>query len=103
MIGQHEGLPNITASATNGFVDNYLNFALRNLKGALRMGNQVPKSIYSDASPDSEGRYNYDVELIIDASKGETKKDGTYINDVYGKSDHLQTNNITVKYWKRIA
>ena len=40
---------------------------------------------------------------LFDASKGETKVDGTYKNDVYGKSDHLQTNNITFKYWKRIA
>ena len=55
------------------------------------------------SEPLTRGDYFYDMELIIDASKGETKKDGTYINDVYGKSDHLQTNNITVKYWKRIA
>lgn len=103
MIGQHEGLPNITASATNGYVDNYLNSALRNLKGALRPGGSVPKSMYTGANATSLGNYTNDQELIIDASKGETKKDGTYINDVYGKSDHLQTNNITVKYWKRIA
>ena len=89
MIGQHEGLPNITASATNGYVDNYLNTALRNLKGALRSGGLVPRSVYTNVYPTSEGTYYNDVELIIDASKGETKKDGTYINDVYGKSDHL--------------
>ena len=41
--------------------------------------------------------------IIFDASKGEKKRNGTYKNDVYGKSDHLQTNNITFKYWKRIA
>lgn len=103
MIGQHEGLPNITASATNGYVDHHLNSALRNLKGALCPGHLVPKSIYSDVAPTKLGNYYNDKELIIDASKGETKKDGTYINDVYGKSDHLQTNNISVKYWKRIA
>ena len=103
LIGQHEGLPNITASATNGFVDNGLHTALRNLKGALRHGGEVPKSVYTHSDPSSQGNYHYDLGLIIDASNGETKKDGTYINDVYGKSDHLQTNNITVKYWKRIA
>ena len=103
LIGQHEGLPNITASATNGYVDNHLRTALRNLKGALRPGGSVPKSMYTAADPIALGTYHNDEKLIIDASKGETKKDGTYINDVYGKSDHLQTNNITVKYWKRIA
>lgn len=46
--------------------------------------------------------FNYGF-INLDASKGETKVDGTFKNDVYGKSDHLQTNNITVKYWKRIA
>ena len=102
LIGQHEGLPNITASATNGFVDHSLHTALRNLKGALCSGGLVPKSSYSDAPPASSGGYYHDEALIIDASEGETKTDGTYINDVYGKSDHLQTNNITVKYWKRI-
>ena len=103
MIGQHEGLPNITASATNGYVNNNLDPALRNLKGALSPGGHVPKYRYTDAGVASLGSYYNDISLIIDASKGETKTDGTYINDVYGKSDHLQTNNITVKYWKRIA
>ena len=103
LIGQHEGLPNITASATNGYVNNNLDSALRNLKGALSSGGYVPKSRYTDAGVTSLGSYYNDISLIIDASKGETKTDGTYINDVYGKSDHLQTNNITVKYWKRIA
>ena len=103
LIGQHEGLPNIRGSATNSCVDNRLHTALRNLKGALCSGDSLPKSMYTSSEPSILGNYHYDMELIIDASKGETKKDGTYINDVYGKSDHLQTNNITVKYWKRIA
>ena len=65
------------------------------VKVHLLLRNQTLASSYGDS-------FNYGYNNF-DASKGETKVDGTFKNDVYGKSDHLQTNNITIKYWKRIA
>ena len=88
LIGQHEGLPNIIGKV--GII--YGN----NSEGALifkKLG--VTSNAYGDSFD-----YGY---INLDASKGETKVDGTFKNDVYGKSDHLQTNNITFKYLKRIA
>ena len=96
------GLPNITASATNGFVDHNLHTALRNLKGALRTGGALPKSVYTSAPPDSKGYYYNDVKLVIDASKGETKTDGTLKtadeHHVYGTSDTVQPPAVCVNY-----
>ena len=100
---QPEGLPNITASARNGYVDYNLNTALRTLKGAFKDGKSLPKSVYTNASPSSAGYYTNDASLTFDASKGETKTDGTLKNDVYGKSDHVTPYNISFHMWKRIS
>lgn len=96
------GLPNITASARNGFVDYNLNPALRSLKGALNEGSTLPKTVYTSASPSSAGSYHHDRSLIIDASKGETKTDGTLKtadeHHVYGASDTVQPPAVCVNY-----
>lgn len=100
---QPEGLPNITASARNGHVDYNLNTALRTLKGAFKSGENLPKSVYTSAPTSSLGNYHSDSSLIFDASKGETKTDGTFKNDVYGKSDHVTPYNVSFHMWKRIS
>ena len=96
------GLPNITASATNGYVNNWLQAALRNLEGALCYGDTVPRTAYTRADATSGGGYNHDETLIIDASKGETKKDGTRKTDnehhVYGASDTVQPPAVCVNF-----
>lgn len=75
-----------------------LNFWGYSLKGAFYRSSEVLS--YKIFIEESDGRIG---NTLFDAALGETKIDRTYKNDVYGKSDHLQTNNITVKYWKRIA
>ena len=96
------GLPNITASATNGYVNNHLQAALRGLEGALCYGGTVPRTAYTRADATSGGGYNHDETLIIDASKGETKKDGTRKTDnehhVYGASDTVQPPAVCVNF-----
>lgn len=96
------GLPNITASARNGFVDNSLNPALRTLKGAFKSGESLPKTVYARTDPTSAGSYNYDVSLTFDASKGETKTDGTLKTSnehhVYGASDTVQPPAVAINY-----
>ena len=96
------GLPNITASATNGYVNNHLQAALRGLEGALCYGDTVPRTAYTRADATSGGGYNHDETLIIDASKGETKKDGTRKTDnehhVYGASDTVQPPAVCVNF-----
>lgn len=63
----------------------------------------TPKVINNNATNSGSQYDRTFTNIIFDASKDEKKRNGTYKNDVYGKSDHLQTNNITIKYWKRIA
>ena len=96
------GLPNITASARNSFVDYNLNPALRDLKGALKEGSSLPKTHYTEAKISSEGIYHADRSLIIDASKGETKTDGTLKtadeHHVYGASDTVQPPAVAINY-----
>ena len=96
------GLPNITASATNGYVNNRLQAALRGLEGALCYGDTVPRTAYTRADATSGGGYNHDETLIIDASKGETKKDGTRKtaneHHVYGASDTVQPPAVCVNF-----
>ena len=40
---------------------------------------------------------------VFNASSGERKINGTYKNDVYGKSDHVTTYNSAIQIWKRIS
>ena len=96
------GLPNITASARNGFVDWYLTPALRTLKGAFSKGNSLPKTIYTSAEPSHDGSYTYDESIDFIASNGETKTDGTLKtvdeHHVYGSSDTVQPPAVAVNY-----
>lgn len=98
LIGQHEGLPNITGKIQNKASVYSFNWTGSEGDGAFEALDMALNSVDSrvQSSPSPRG-------YKINASKGETKADGTLKNDVYGKSDHLQTNNITVKYWKRVA
>lgn len=91
LIGQHEGLPDILGTFGVVLLTNYVKAG-----GAFRnIGNTKGGGVNQDI--------NYRSDIIFKASYGETKTDGNYKNDVYGKSDHLQTSNITVRYWKRTA
>lgn len=89
LIGQCEGLPNITGNM-----------------GWTSYGYVTPNGAFFKNKESSADRDNYSEGfegIGFDAALGETKIDGTYKNDVYGKSDHLQTNNIILRYWKRMA
>lgn len=96
------GLPNITGSARNGCVDNNTQTALRDLKGAFKSGEPLPKSTYTNADPASAGYYYNDSSLTFDASKGETKTDGTLKTEtehhVYGASDTVQPPAVAINY-----
>ena len=90
LIGQHEGLPDIVGEFGTVMLVNFVktNGAFRNL-GITEGGEPVMKNNRSN--------------IIFKASYGEIKRSGNIKNDVYGKSDHLQPSNITVRYWKRTA
>lgn len=107
LIGQLEGLPNITASARIRFMTNYLHPALDNLTAAFSFGPNLPKSVYSGSSPMDGGSYTYDHSMIFDASKGETKTDNSLKTDsehkVYGSSNHVTPFNLSIKVWQRIS
>ena len=92
LIGQHEGLPDIRGL-----------FNVYTWGGGDCFGGFTSEVIGNNATEDGSEYDRTFTNIIFDASKGEKKRNGTYKNDVYGKSDHLQTNNITFKYWKRIA
>ena len=95
LIGQTEGLPNITGTYTTwgGLV--------QSRTGAFeKYGDSIKASEYSggdDTSP----------RVIFDASLGETKTNGTLKtgseHKVYGSSDHVTPYNATIKVWQRIS
>ena len=91
LIGQHEGLPDIAGSFGAVILTNYV------------IASGVFKNIDSTKGGEVAQDKNYRSNIRFKASNGEIKTNGNNKNDVYGKSDHLQTNNITVRYWKRTA
>lgn len=91
LIGQHEGSPDILGSFGVVLLTNFVSAS-----GAFR-------NINSTKGGEVVQNNNYRSNISFKASKGEIKKNANFKNDVYGKSDHLQTSNITVRYWKRTA
>lgn len=86
-ITQNEGIPNIRGvlgAMQNGVYD-----------GAFKRGKYQNNWSYDT------GNNHYNVNF--NAADGETKTDGTYKNDVYGKSDHVTTYNSAIQIWRRIS
>ena len=90
-IGQSAGVPNIT-----GEFDPWSYNTFTNPTGAF---SQIANNVLSY---DSTGIY-LGARFKFDASKGERKINGTLKNDVFGKSNRVQVDNITIRYWKRIS
>ena len=96
LIGQNEGLPNITG--TVGII--------RHQGGAF-----FKDGPWAGERVGSGGSYveimNGNVRNDFDASKGETKTDGSLKTNntekVYGKSNHVTPCNATIKVWQRIS
>lgn len=85
-LSQTEGLPNIKGK----------------MKGATGDYSEAFK-ITSNQVGSYGGTSTKFYEVDFDASKGETKMDGTIQNDVYGNSDHVTPANALIKIWKRTA
>ena len=83
------GLPNITASARNSYVNYNLVPALRDLSGAFNYGPALPKTSYTDASSSSGGYYYNDTSIIFNAASS---------NSIYGNSNTVQPPAICVNY-----
>lgn len=95
LIGQSEGLPNITGSFIHSSVRSHNN------NGAFT-------GFYGNTSANVGGDYyDYDVGSTFNASKGEIKTDGTLKTAdeflVYGNSNHVTPCNATIKVWQRIS
>lgn len=95
-------MPNIIGSYRGG-QDGVKNINVLETTGAF-YGDDY-KSSKDDTSNDRNTTYN--KLLKLDASRGETKKDGTLKTadeyHVYGKSDHVTTYNSAIQIWKRIS
>ena len=83
------GLPNITASARNQYVDWNLTPALNNLGGAFCYGGTLPKSHYTGGNATSNGNYHNDELIVFNASLS---------NSIYGKSTTVQPRALCVNY-----
>ena len=83
------GLPNITASARNSYVNYNLVPALRDLSGAFNYGPALPKTSYTDTSSSSGGHYYNDTSIIFNAASS---------NSIYGNSNTVQPPAICVNY-----
>ena len=82
MIGQNEGLPNITGS----FVPWGYRWSL-NPQGAFSQSKDNAPA-YEETGAD------WGSQIEFDASRS---------NGIYGASNHVTTVNLTIKYWKRTA
>lgn len=92
LIGQNAGLPNITGridASNTAFIGKG---AFKTIDGSVLAGTDVVNN---------PGSFEFN------ASLGETKTNGTLKETsdyhVYGKSDTVITQNITVRYWKRVS
>ena len=85
------GLPNITSTTT-------LRWLSGTTTGALSLS-QLTKNVNGVDGGSNIGNVN----LNFDAANGETKLNGTYKNDVYGKSDTVQPPAYIVNIFKRIS
>jgi hypothetical protein len=92
-ITQAEGLPNITG----GFVS-------ATAQDRKISDKAFEKEDYSSSSYliGTSGNAVPHEKYKINAAIGEVKSDGTYKNDVYGKSDHVTTYNSAIQIWRRI-
>lgn len=90
-ITQHEGIPNIHGKMTAQYSNNGLN-PLYAFSSDGYLGNNKRDS---GSGSSSSG-------IGFTASSGERKMDGSYKNDVYGKSDHLTPYNSAIQIWRRI-
>ena len=91
---QEEGLPDIKGElshiqAERGYGDN-------SPKGAFTVDN------YHGLSDSGSGE-DRAFSMTFLASKGEIDSDGSYVNNVYGKSNHVTPVNYSIKIWKRKA
>ena len=82
------GLPNITASARNRYINYYLMPALDNLSGAFN-SETIPKTYYTDVGTSNSGQYYNDKLITFNASLS---------NSIYGKSTTVQPPAICVNY-----
>lgn len=87
---QAEGLPDIT-----GYIDPQARGDKGGASGAFK-GRIVP-GWYPQGSSSTHMVFDFK------SSSGETKLDGTYKNDVYGKSDHVTPVNVALYMWRRTA
>lgn len=95
LIGQSEGLPNITGSIKNsgGSNDQFLTDSSSEgitSKGALSITNYVSRKSMSNGT-DS---YSSPVGFKFDASRS---------NSIYGNSNHVTPSNLSVRMWQRIS
>ena len=84
LIGQHEGLPNIVGSF---YTYTY------NTGDAIGAFKSDIKNYKQTSINNSDNNRTY-VEMFFSASNA---------NNIYGKSNHVTVNNLSVRYWKRIA
>ncbi len=98
LIGQSEGLPNITGHFYGG-LGSYTYY------GAGCFYNDNSHRYVTDRVG-SNGNITVDA-FGFNASRGETKKDGTLKSagelHLFGNSDHITPCNATIKVWQRIS
>lgn len=89
---KNAGIPNVTATVINHFIDWNLHTALSVKDGAVYVSNPNNniKTQYTNSEINNEGEYTGDVELTFDLSKG---------NVIYGASDTVQPKSFTVMYY----
>ncbi len=79
-----------------------------NIKGSLNVqsnsgSNRAFYTNWSGGGGVTGGTYTQSVWMDFNAANGEVKVDGTFKNDVFGKSDHVTPVNIAVYMWVRTA
>jgi len=96
IIGQGEGVPNIVGQMA-GVYNSYTSRDKEEYKGAFAPTTYGFNNNEPIAAPCST---SYGSRTWFNAAYGEIHS-GTYYNNVYGKSDHVTSLNIALRYWRR--
>ena len=92
IIGQNAGLPNITGGRSSTNTGFYGTGAFKSIDGSVYAGTDTINN---------QGSFEFKASLGETKTNGTLKKTSDY--HVYGKSDTVITQNITVRYWKRVS
>lgn len=95
LIGQAEGLPNITGEANFRPISD-ASSVMTSLNNGVFSKSEQYKKITSNSYYGADSGSQYSAVGVLDF-------DASLSNSIYGHSDHVTPSNLTIKIWQRIS